>query len=129
MLNRGLEHFHGAPSIIRPRLGYLIEARFSKKRTLVGAIKGSKKDMEGLDIYRLPHGTVVADACDSNNPNAEHWRYVAGGPEVFITVKPQDLGITGFWAVLCGEYKIKASDLFGEVQGHHTRRQSRGLVT
>ena len=130
MMNRGLEHDHGAPSATCPALGYLIKARFSKKRTLPSAIKGSKtQDMEGLDIYRLSHGTTIADACDPNNPNAEHWRYVAGGPEVFITIKPQDLGITGFWAVLCGEYNIKASDLFRKMQENQTKRQAEGLAT
>jgi len=130
VMNRGLEDDQGAPSMIRPTLGYLIKARFSKKRTLVGAIKGSKtQDMEGLDMHRLPHGTTIADACDPTNSDAEHWRCVAGGPEAVIAIKPQDLGITGVWAVLCGEHKIKSSDLFGEMQGHHTRRQSRGLAT
>merc|ERR1712176_397083 len=130
MMNEGLEFDHGDPSTIRPRLGYLIKVRFSKKRTLAGAIKGSKtRDMEGLDIYRLPHGTTIAHACDPNNANAEHWRYVAGGTEVFITIKPENLGITGFWAVLCGEYKIKVSDLFRKMQEYQTDRQGVGLAT
>ena len=130
MMNRGLEVDGGDPSILRPTLGYLIKVRFSKKRTLAGAIKGSKtQDMEGLDIYRLSHGTTVADALDPNNHNAEHWRYFPGGPEVLITIKPQDLGITGFWAVLCGVYKIKASDLFGKMHRYQTNRQSAGLAT
>ncbi|CAB9500529.1 hypothetical protein SEMRO_85_G045490.1 [Seminavis robusta] len=55
MMNRGLEHDHGSLSASRPTLGYLVKVRFSKKRTLVGAIKGSNtQDMEGLQIYRLP---------------------------------------------------------------------------
>ena len=130
MMNKGLEVDGGALSTIRPRLGYLIKVRFSKKRTLAGAMKDSKtQDMEGLDIYRLSHGTTIADACDANNANAEHWRYFPCGPEVFISITPQDLGITGFWAVLCGEYKIKASHLFREMQEYQTDRQSAGLAT
>ena len=127
MMNRGLEVDDGDPSIIRPTLGYLIKVKFSKKRTLTGAIK--TQDMVGLDIYRLSHGATVADALDPNNHNTEHWCYVTGGTEVFITIKPENLGITGFWAVLCGEYKIKASDLFRKMQEYHTRRQLRGCAT
>ena len=129
MMNRGLEQQKGTPSTDRPRLGYLIKVRFSKKRTLPNAIKGSKtQDMEGLDIYRLAHGTTIADARDPNNPSADHWRYVAGGPDVYITIKPQDLGITGVWAAVCGEYKIKASVLFNGMNEYHTERQSDGLA-
>ena len=43
MMNEGLESDHGSPPTSRPDLGYLIKVRFSKKRTLAGAIKGSKK--------------------------------------------------------------------------------------
>jgi len=131
MMNRGLEQRNGTLSTDLPRLGYLIKVRFSKKRPLPNAIiKGSKtQDMEGLDIYRLTHGTTIADACDPNNSMADHWRYFDGGPDVFITIKPQDLGITGVWAVVCGEYKIKASDIFYELNDYHTKLQSDGLAT
>jgi hypothetical protein len=111
-------------------LGYLIKVKFSRKRRLEGAIKGSEtQDMVGLDIYRLPHGTTIADARDPNNPNASHWYYVPGGPECLITITPGDLGITGFWALVCGEYTIKASDVFEEMQKFHRERQARGLAT
>lgn len=128
---RGLEKDHGAPSTILPRLGYLIKVRFSKKRTLANAIKGSKtQDLEGLDIYRLPHGTTVADAHDTANSNAVLWRYVAGGPEIWITIAAQDLGITGFFnALLFREYKSKASVLYEDMKKEHIARQLDGLAT
>ena len=85
--------------------------------------------MEGLDIYRLPHGTTIADAHDVNNPDAEVWQYVPGGPERTIVITPQDLGITGIWAVFRGEYRIKASELFQSMQKYHTERQTYGLAT
>ena len=130
MMNRGLEKDHGTLSTTRPTLGYLVKVRFSKKRTLAGAIKGSKtQDMVGLDIYRLSHGTTIADAHNVNNPNAEVWHYAPGGPDRFIVISPHDLGITGIAAVLCGEYRIKASELFQSMQQYHTKRQSDGLAT
>jgi hypothetical protein len=130
IMNKGLKEDHGTASTIHPVLGYLIKVRFSKKRALPGAIKGSKtQDMEGLDIYRLQHGTTVADARDPNNPNAEHWRYAQGGQEVCITITPQHLGITGFWALLCGDYRIKASDIFDDMQRYQQKRQMKGLAT
>lgn len=130
MMNRGLEKQKGLPSTTCPALGYLIKVKFSKKRPLAGSINGSKtQDMEGLDIYRLPHGTTIADACNSANPNAKHWQYFPGGPEVWITISPQDLGITGFWAVVCGKYKIRASTIFQGMQEYHQQRQLEGLAT
>lgn len=130
MMNLGLEHDHGAPSTVRPRLGYLIKVRFSRKQKLPASVKDSETKTRyiGLDIFRLTHGTTIRDAQVANNPNANHWRYVPGGTEIFITFSPQDLGITGFWALLCGEYKIKASDLFQEIRDEHTNRQSSGLT-
>ena len=102
MMNLGLEEDCGHPSTVRPRLGYLVKARFSKKRKLPGAInKGSEtQDLEGLDIYRLTHGSTIKDAHATSNPSAEYQRYVSGGPEIFITIAPQDLGISGVWALL-----------------------------
>ena len=127
MMNQGLESSGEGPSMIRPRLGYLIKVRFSrihKKRTPAGVIR--TQDMVGLDIYRLPYGTTVADARGANKHNAEHWCYVPGGPDVLITIKPEHLGITGLWAVLCGEYTIKASYLFKLMDEHHTKTQTKG---
>uniref|UniRef100_A0A7S3L9A7 Uncharacterized protein n=1 Tax=Amphora coffeiformis TaxID=265554 RepID=A0A7S3L9A7_9STRA len=130
MMNLGLEKDCGAPSTIRPRLGYLIKVRFSKKRKLPGAVKGYEtQDVEGLDVYRLTHGSTIKNAHDTNNPNAEYQSYVPGGPEIFITIAPQDLGITGVWALLCGEYKIKASYLFQNMKDKHSNRQSSGLAS
>lgn len=130
MMNNGLEHDHGPPSMTRPTVGYLIKVKFSKKRTLAGAIKGSKtRDLVGLRIFRLKHGTTVNDAEGGNSPDAEAWDYIPGGPERFIVVSPQDLGITGMWALLFGEYKIKMSEVFQDMNEYHKRRQSKGLAT
>lgn len=130
MMNRGLEHDHGALSTSRPTLGYLIKVKFSKKRALPGAIKGSKtQDLEGLSIYRLPHGTTTDDAHDVNNNYAEVWDCFPGGPESFIVITPQDLGITGISAALYGEYKIKVSEIFQSMQEYQKERQAMGLAT
>ena len=77
----------------------------------------------------MPHGTTIADAHDVNNLDAEVWEYTPGGPERFIVIGPQDLGITGIAAVLCGEYRMKASELFQDMQEYHIERQSDGLAT
>jgi hypothetical protein len=83
------------------------------------------QDVEGLDIYRLSHGTTLADARDGNNPNASYWRYEHGGPEHFITIAPGDLGI--FRAFFCGEYSLKASEIFKKMQRMQTSLQRDGL--
>jgi hypothetical protein len=130
MMNLALVKQRGSKSTTRPTLGYLIKVKFSRKRTLEGAIKGSAtQDMVGLDIYRLPHGTTIADARDPNNPKASHWHYVPEGPECLITITPGDLGITGFWALMCGEYRIKASVVFETMQKFHRELQAEGLAT
>ena len=68
IMNRALEKDHAPVATTRPTLGgYLIKVRFSRKRTLQGAIKG--------------RNTQVDDALDPNNLNAVHWRYVPGGPD------------------------------------------------
>jgi hypothetical protein len=128
MMNRARDKQRGSKSTTRPTLGYLIKVKFSKKRRL--EINGSEtQDMVGLDIYRLPHGTTIADARDPNNPNASLWHYVPEGPECLITITPGDLGITGFWALMCGEYRIKASVVFETMQKFHRERQAEGLAT
>jgi hypothetical protein len=130
MMNRALEEDHGALSTTRPTLGYLIKVKFSKKRTLQAAIKGSTtQDMDGLDIYRLPHGTTLTDALNPNNLNASHYYYEPGGPEHLITITPGNLGITGVWALVCGEYRIKASLAFEKMKKFHQSRQKKGLAT
>jgi hypothetical protein len=91
----------------------LIKVRFSRKRKFEGS---EIQDIEGLDIYRLPHGTTIADAHNVNNTDAELWHYTPGGPERFIVIAPQDLGITGIMAWWCGGYRIKASELFHSMQ-------------
>ena len=130
MMNKGLEQEGGSLSTTRPRVGYLIKVRFSKKRVLVGAIKGDKtQDMVGLDIYRLSHGTTLADARDPNKNDAEFMQYTPGGQEILIVINPQDLGVAGFSAVLCGSFTLKASAIFGQMEAYHKNRQSRGLAT
>lgn len=126
MMNQGLESYGENRSRNCPRLGYLIKMRFSKKRRLDGGMK--TQDVIGLDIYRLTHDTTVADALDPNNNAAEKWEYTPGGPDVLITIKPQDLGITGVWALLCGTYTIEASKLFQRMLRHHRKCQSLGYA-
>ena len=130
MMTKGLEQEEGTLSTTRPRVGYMIKVRFSKKRVLAGAIKGDKtQDMLGLDIYRLSHGTTLADARDPTNNDAEFMQYAPGGQEILIVIKPEDLGVTGFSALLCGSYRLKASDIFGQMEVYHKNRQARGLAT
>jgi hypothetical protein len=130
IMNNSLEKRNGAVSTSRPNLGYFVKIRFSKKRTLQMASTGTTsktQDVEGLDIYRLSHGTTLADARNGNNPKASYWRYEPGGPEHFITIAPGDLGITGFWAFFCGGYSLKASEIFKEMQRMQTSLQRHGL--
>jgi hypothetical protein len=128
MMNRGLEKDSGAPSTTRPAVGYLIKAKFSKKRTLAGAIKGSKtQDMVGLDIYRLPHGTTITDAKNTTN-GAEKWTYSPGGQDRHIVITPAELGIIGIWAMLCGEYRIPVSDIYEEMNSYQKERQNNMLA-
>lgn len=130
MMNNGLEKDHGPLSMTHPRVGYLIKVKFSKKRTLAGAIKGSRtQDLAGLRIFRLKHGTTINDAESGSSPDAEAWDYFPGGPERFIVISPQDLGISGMWALLFGEYKIRMSKVFQDMKEYHMQRQSDGLAT
>jgi hypothetical protein len=132
MMNFGIERPKDlVASATRPNLGYLIKVRFSKKRKLetvvatTDAVTGittetiktkDTQDITGLDIYRLAHGTSIA------NGTAVHERYLPGGPEVWIVISAQDLGITDwFWAKVCGDYKIKASTIFHELDQQHQK--------
>jgi hypothetical protein len=129
MMNRALEEDHGVLSKTRPTLGYLIKVKFSSGDHCKGQGKVRKhKICKALNIYRLPHGTTIADARDPNNPNASHYCYFPGGPEYLITITPGDLGINGVWALVCGEYRIKASLAFAKMQEFHQRRQAKGLA-
>ena len=114
----------------RPRVGYLVKVRFSKKRPLPGAIEGTKtQDLEGLDIFRLPHGTTVNDAINGNN-GASKWAYFpTNGLDSEIHIRPQELGITGFWSMFWGGYRVRASEIFVEMYAYHTMRQNQGLAT
>ena len=130
MMNLSLENERGTLSRDRPRVGYLIKVRFSKKRPLPGSIKGTNtQDLEGLDIFRLPHGTTVNDAMNGNN-GASKWAYFPStGLDDEIHIRPQDLGITGFWSVFWGGYRVKVSEIFDEMNSFHKARQSQGLAT
>lgn len=128
MMNRGLETDGGAPSTIRPAVGYLVKVKFLRKRALSGAIKGCKtQDIEGLDIYRLPYGTTIMDA-ESTTNGAEKWTYFPRGEGLNIVISPAELGITGIWAMLCGEYKIPLSEIYEEMNLYQKDRQRRGLA-
>jgi hypothetical protein len=128
MMNRSREVDGGPLSTIRPTVGYLIKAKFSKKRTLAGAIKGSKtQDLTGLYIYRLPHGTTITDAKNATN-GAEKWTYLPEGPDCAIVITPAELGITGIWAMLCGEYIVPASEVYAKMNKCQKDRQLRKLA-
>jgi hypothetical protein len=113
LMNEGLEHDDGPLSTDRPRLGYLIKGKRSKKKTVAGK---TTRDVLGFDIYRLLHGTTV--------DQAEHWIYKPGDPEVFVSIRPEDLGIpptlgTRFIRAMAGqlgsdygdEYTLEASQI------------------
>jgi hypothetical protein len=81
-----------------------------------------------LDIYRLVHGTTIDDARNATNRGAELLRYTKRGEDVLIVIKPEDLGITGWFAAWrLGSYVLKASEIFKEVDEVHKARQARGL--
>jgi hypothetical protein len=87
IMNQGLENEGEPLSMDLPRLGYLIMMRFSRNGKLL------TQDLEGVDIYRLPHGTTIQQALDPNDPSARHWHYKPGDPEVLISIRREDLGI------------------------------------
>jgi hypothetical protein len=127
MMNRSLEVDGGPLSTIRPSVGYLIRAKFSKKRPLEGAIKGSKtQDLTGLDIYRLPHGTTIMDAKNATN-GAEKWTYSpdsqTDSQDRNIIITPAELGITGIWALVCGGYRIPVSQIYEQMNSYQKERQ------
>ena len=131
MMTSALDKERGTPSLGCPRVGYLIKVKFSKKRRLSQAVKGSKtQDLEGLDIYRLPWGTTIDNAIHGVN-GASKWTYFPNsGSDSEIHIRPSDLGITGFWSrLLWSGYRIKLSDLFDEMNRYHMERQQEGLAT
>ena len=130
MMTKSLEKDNSTRNSSLPRLGYLIKVRFKKKRRLVNAVRGNyTQDMEGLDIYRLESNTTVADAYDASNCRARTWSYKPGDEESYIEIRPQDLGITGFQAWLCGTYRISVSKIFLRMEEYHKERQKDGLAT
>lgn len=123
MMIRGLEFDGGNRSQSHPRVGYLIKVQFSKKRTLNGAIKGTKtQDLVGIDIYRLPYNTTTQDAVNKTN-GASKWSYQPGDEDSEIVITPEDLGITGFWATICGSYKVSVASIYEEMNKHQSERQ------
>jgi hypothetical protein len=133
ILSKCLEYEGGPVSTDLPRLGYLIKIRL--KRKMVGQ---GTKEVIGLDVYRLPHGTTVKQALDPTDPSAEHWRYEPGGPKVLISIGPEDLGIPPTWGshffkatagiLGTGVYTMKASEIFDGMHKFHAGRQQRGLA-
>ena len=123
MMTQGLWFDGGNRSQSHPRVGYLIKAKFSKKRTLNGAVKGTKThDLVGIDIYRLPHNTTTQDAVKNTN-GASKWSHKAGDEDSEIVITPEDLGITGFWATICGSYKLSVAAMYAEMNKYQSERQ------
>jgi hypothetical protein len=85
MMNCGLEHEDGPPSTSFPRLGYLIKAVF-------GPMEDDRQDVIGVEVYRLPHGTTIAQALDRTDAAAQYWMWTPGDAEMQITVTPEDVG-------------------------------------
>ena len=129
MMALALERERGPATSTHPRVGYLIKVRFSKKRPLPNAVKGTKtRDMLGLDVYKLPHSTTVDDAIHGRR-GATKWTYIPGGVDNEIVIGPQDLGILGPASVACSPFILKLSDIFEEMNEHHQKRQLNGLST
>ena len=106
------------PGDTPPRLGYLIEVRL-----------GSSRNKAGFDIYKVPHGTTIADAENSRN-GAEKLTYNVGEEDVVITITPADLGIptAGFWdsirGMFCGDFKISMKELY-DVSANQRKEKKR----
>jgi hypothetical protein len=129
IMNQGLEKRGGPLSTTCPRVGYLIKVRFSRRRSLAAFPGRTTQDMVGLDIYRLVHGTTIDDARNATNRGAELLRYTEGGEDILIVIKPEDLGITGWFAAWrLGSYVLKASEMFHEVNEMHKALQAEGLA-
>ena len=129
MMTSALERERGPTTSTHPRVGYLIKVRFSKKRTLPNAVKGTKtQDMSGLDVYKLPHSTTVDDAIHGRR-GATKWTYIPGGIDSEIVIGPQDLGILGPGSVACPPFILQLSDIFEEMNEYHQKRQLNGLST
>jgi hypothetical protein len=57
------------------------------------------------------------DAKNTTN-GGEKWTYLPGGPDCAIVITPVELGITGIWALVCGEYRIPVSQLYEEMNSY-----------
>jgi hypothetical protein len=91
------------------RVGYLIKMDFT--------VKGKKNNPPtGLDIYKVPRGTTVANAIANAN-GAQHIVYTPGQvQDVPIVITASDLGVTGFWAYFWGSFKISVHLLWKLLQ-------------
>lgn len=128
MMTQGCEQDHGNRSQCHPRVGYLIKVTFSKKRLLNGAIKVTKtQDLHGIDIYRLPYNTTLQDAVNQTN-GASKRRYEPGDEDSEIVITPQDLGITAFWAIICGSYKLSVAGIYETMNEYQLQRQQKLLA-
>jgi hypothetical protein len=127
MMTLSLENERGARSQDLPRVGYPIRVLYSKKRARVPGATTTTRDLKGLDIYRLPHGTTVHDATDGSN-GASKWTYsLTNGPDSEIHILPEDLGIAS--PSLWDGYRLPVSDIFDEMNCFHKERQDNGLDT
>lgn len=132
LMRYGLDREGGQVSQQYPRLGYLIKVKMSRKRTLVGGIM--TYDLEGVHVYRQPHGTTMADAEASRN-GAKSWYYCPTDPqfsrEVVVTITAGDIGITGleawYFEKTVGNIELKISDVFSRMNHNQIKRQNRGL--
>jgi hypothetical protein len=83
------------------RVGYLIKMRFEN---------GQTKPPTGLDVYKVPRGTTVADALENRN-GAQHMTYTPGTGDLSIEITASDLGITGFGGFFCTPFKVSMKSL------------------
>lgn len=80
------------------RIGYLIKMDLT--------VNGKKSPPTGLDIYKVPRGSTVADVI-ANADVAQHISYTPGqAQDALIVITASDLGVTGFWAFFLGSFKI-----------------------
>jgi hypothetical protein len=86
------------------RIGYLIKMDFT--------VNGKNNPpTAGLDIYKVPRGTTVANAIANAN-GAQHIVYTPGqAQDVPIVITASDLGVTGFWAYFLGSFKISVRNI------------------
>lgn len=105
MMNRASVHPF-QPFNEAPRLGFLLKVRKKSKPNRRG-----RKIISGIDLYRVPRGSTVADA-EANRNGASHIVYSREGPDVSVDITARDLGIEGFWAWVCRKpYTISLEEI------------------